>query len=145
MKKMPGKHNILNIYSNTENLQKVDLFLRGLLNEFVLPENLYNRFYLCVSEAVVNAIEHGNKSDKSKLVTIEAVLEDDFAKIKISDEGQGFDTTFLKDPTCTENIRKESGRGLFIIKNYTDDLQFKDKGNIIEFKIKLSGGHTISS
>ena len=134
----------LTIYSDTKSLTEVDLFLKTVLKEFGLTENIYNRLYLCVSEAVVNAITHGNQSDKTKVVTILTKIEKEYAVVRISDEGQGFDSSILLDPTCTENIKKENGRGLFIIKNFSDEVNFKEKGNIIEFKLKLSGENTIS-
>ncbi len=142
---MSENSNTLTIYSDTKSLVEVDVFLKRILNEHGISENVYNRFYLCVSEAVINAIVHGNHNDNSKVVTISTKIENDFARVKIRDEGRGFDIKNLLDPTCSENIRKEHGRGLFIIKTYSDELSFQDKGSVIEFKLKLSGKHRISS
>ena len=139
------ENNILTIYSDTKSLTEVDLFLKRILKDKGIPNNIYNRFYLCVSEAVVNAIVHGNNCDSSKCVTISTKIENNCAIVKIMDEGKGFDTKNLWDPTCSENIKSEHGRGLFIIKSYTEELNFKEKGRVIEFKLKLSGRHTVSS
>jgi serine/threonine-protein kinase RsbW len=55
--------------------------------------------------------------------------------VLIEDEGNGFDRSKLQNPTDQENIRKESGRGIFIIKNLTECINFNEKGNSIQFKI----------
>ncbi len=140
---MKNKH-ILEIYSHTGNLSEVDKYLKKVFNEFTLPAGLYNKVYLCVTEAVVNSIVHGNKNKIEKQVKIEASVDQGYMVIKINDEGQGFDIENIPDPTIENNVKKENGRGLHIIKSFADEIQFKDEGSSIEFKIKFSGKHSVS-
>jgi serine/threonine-protein kinase RsbW len=79
---------------------------------------------LAVTEATTNAIIHANKCDVSKLVRIHAQIEDSKLIIKIKDEGKGFDPTTLPDPTHPENLLKDSGRGVFLMKVYMNEVKY---------------------
>lgn len=130
---------ILSIKSDKTELRKVEYFLTEIFIENKLPLQCFNKVLLCISEAVVNSIDHGNQNDQLKHVNIEI----DFSKqkqmdIKISDEGSGFDYSTIKDPTCDDNIRKETGRGIHIIRALSDELEFGNKGNSVRFKLSVS-------
>lgn len=129
---------ILSINSHIKYLGKVDNFLKSLFKDWEINDKLYNPVYLCVSEAVTNSIIHGNKNDINKTIIIEIISEGDFLKFTIIDEGSGFNFNQIPDPTTSINVKKEKGRGLYIIKSITDDIQFKNNGSVIEFKIRLS-------
>lgn len=90
---------------------------------------------VAVRESVVNAIKHGNKSDESKRVVVEftplPVDEPERLVIRVKDEGEGFDPEEVADPLAPENILKSSGRGIFLIRSFMDDVQLhrgKDRG-----------------
>ena len=91
---------------------------------------------MCVSEAIINAIKHGNKNDLDKEVSIIVDCDRQEIKIEVEDEGDGFDVKGVKDPTLKENIKKESGRGIFIIKNLSEEIEFNEKGNRVQFKME---------
>ena len=95
-------------------------------------EKLVN-FQIAVSEALLNAIVHGNKEDKSKRVFCDIKCTEDKLTVKIRDEGKGFNFDEVPDPTSEENILKEHGRGIFIIRSLVDDCKCikSDKGTEI--------------
>ena len=77
-------------------------------------------------ESVINAIKHGNRFDPSKLVTVEFALEPAAAPtalvIRITDEGEGFDPVEVADPLAPENLLRSSGRGIFFMRSFMDDV-----------------------
>jgi serine/threonine-protein kinase RsbW len=83
---------------------------------------------ISVTECISNAIIHGNKSDKNKLVHVELRIEDDQLNFTVKDEGEGFDSSSLADPTEPENIEKTGGRGIFLMKHLSDEVKFEDSG-----------------
>jgi len=127
---------ILTIKSDKAELFKVEKFLSDLFSEYRLPEKDFNRSYLCISEAVLNAIEHGNRNDSDKDVLIRLGYVRGKIYIEIIDEGDGFNYRNLKDPTIKDNIKKESGRGIHIIKSLSDAIVFNEKGNSVLLKIE---------
>ena len=84
---------------------------------------------VAVRESVVNAIKHGNQGDESKRVVVEftSVPPDDPEQlvIRVEDEGEGFDPTDLADPLAPENILKSSGRGIFLIRSFMDEVELQ--------------------
>lgn len=126
---------ILLIKSDISELIKVEIFLMDILKEFKLSQKYFNRIYLCISEAVVNSIKHGNKEDKNKEVLISVDCNNQEIQIQVEDEGDGFDYAKVQNPTEIPNIKNESGRGIFIIKNMSNKLEYNEKGNSIKFKI----------
>ena len=82
---------------------------------------------VAVRESVINAIKHGNRSDRSKHVTVEfttrpAPVPEELV-ITIRDQGSGFDPETIADPLAPENLLKSSGRGIFFMRSFMDDVQ----------------------
>jgi serine/threonine-protein kinase RsbW len=127
---------ILVIKSDISELEKVEDFIIGIFAENNVSEKNFNKTYLCVSEAVINAIKHGNKNDLHKKVSIVADCIGTEIIIQIEDEGEGFNINEVKDPTQKENIKKESGRGIYIIKNLSKKIEYNEKGNRVQLKIE---------
>lgn len=119
------------IASSRHNIAHVEALMMKVNEEFRLPEEEFQKLMIAVTEVVINAIIHGNKEDKNKKVTIEAEYDDKNLYIKICDEGNGFNPNEIVDPTLPENILKESGRGIFIVKSLVDDFSYRhtDKGS----------------
>ncbi len=134
---MSSNPEILSIKSDQKELKKVENFLSAIFKKRNLPKECFNKVYLCISEAVVNSIEHGNKNDLQKAVDIEINCFKGNICIEIHDEGEGFDYQNLEDPTSKNNVKKESGRGLFIIKSLCKNLKFRNQGKSVEIKIDL--------
>ncbi|MBD3392714.1 MAG: SpoIIE family protein phosphatase [Chitinivibrionales bacterium] len=84
---------------------------------------------ITLTELLANAIGHGNNEDHSRKVTIGHVVNRAAARIGIMDEGEGFDPQSIPDPTLPENLVKDHGRGLYIVSNYVDKMEFNEKGN----------------
>ena len=99
--------------------------------------NSFNRVFLGISEAVNNAIVHGNQLNPEKKVFIKMNLSGNQFKFEVEDEGEGFSDNNLTDPTIAENRRHEHGRGVYIIRQLAGGLFFEDKGRkvIIQFTI----------
>jgi serine/threonine-protein kinase RsbW len=127
---------ILVISSDKSELEKAKEFLRFFFKKYNLPEDNFNRIFLCLSEAVINSIQHGNQNDKKKQVSIQAKYYDNFVSFRISDEGDGFNFHNVEDPTQSRNLKKESGRGIHIIKSLSKELEFIEQGKCIQFKIE---------
>lgn len=84
---------------------------------------------VAVRESVINAIKHGNQNDRSKLVHVEFTSssspEPGELSVRIRDEGDGFDPDSLADPLAPENMLKSSGRGIFLMRNFMDDVELR--------------------
>ena len=98
---------------------------------------MYGNIMVAITEAVNNAIIHGNNSDRRKLVDLSLVLEEKEVSFTIEDQGEGFDFDNLPDPTAPENIEKEGGRGIFLIKNLANRYEYTQNGRIVEISFDL--------
>ena len=94
-----------------------------------LDEDSLHWVSVAVRECVVNAIKHGNRNDEAKRVVVEfspvPPHDPEELVIRVEDEGEGFDPEELADPLAPENILKSSGRGIFLIRNFMDDVQLQ--------------------
>lgn len=81
---------------------------------------------MAVREAVVNAVLHGNKYDPSKKVRLAFERTDESLVITIQDEGRGVDLNCIPDPLAEDNLLKTSGRGIFLIRAFMDEVRFRD-------------------
>lgn len=84
---------------------------------------------VALHEAITNAIRHGNQLDASKKVTIEVELDQRQAVFTITDEGPGFDPSDVCDPTEGENLFRNCGRGLLLIRHLMDEVSYNRRGN----------------
>lgn len=132
----------LSIRSNISYLRNVYTFLNEVVDKKNLNKTIYKRLFLCVSEAVSNAIIHGNNNNSEKYVIINLDINKSEFKINIKDEGCGFNVENIPNPILVENIRNEKGRGLHIIKTFADEVRFLNNGSIIEFSIKSGADNT---
>ena len=80
---------------------------------------------VAIRECVINAIMHGNRNDSSKRVFVEFSTVDSVLTIRVRDQGEGFDPDSLADPLAPENLLKASGRGIFLIRSFMDDVQLR--------------------
>jgi serine/threonine-protein kinase RsbW len=125
------------IPSQTDQIEPMaDRFLRHL-GDLVAADGHRDAIDLALREALVNAIVHGNKRDATKRVKVEGyALPDRQVLIVVRDEGEGFDPSILEDPTKPENIERATGRGIFLIRQFMDEVQFRDQGREIQMKKK---------
>lgn len=87
---------------------------------------------LSLEEALVNAIKYGNKFDDKKFVFVKIKASAESVEIEVKDQGEGFDYNAVPLPTESQNISKPSGRGIFLIKNLMDSVEFFDGGRGIK-------------
>jgi serine/threonine-protein kinase RsbW len=121
-----------------ENLRLVESFIDNAKEKFHIKDDLYGNIMVAVTESVNNAIIHGNKEDSNKNVSLTLILGDSTIKCVVEDEGDGFDYDSLPDPTAPENLFKMGGRGVFLIKNLSDDVKFENQGRkiIMSFNVE---------
>ena len=115
----------LTIPSNPEELPAIDEIAERVAIELKFPKDMRDDIAIAVTEAVNNAIIHGNNQDPEKKVHITFTSQPDGLEVQIIDEGGGFDPQNMPDPTTPENILLEQGRGLFIIQHLMDFTEFK--------------------
>lgn len=125
------------ISSEISNIIKVENFIENLTGHFELPDDLYGKISLSLIEAVNNAILSGNKQQADKKVKIVAELCDDKFIISVEDEGEGFDYENIPDPTLPDNIKKIAGRGLYLMKTLSDELEFEKGGAKVSMTFKV--------
>lgn len=136
MTSLPPKKLVLQ--SDFQELEKVEQFVEEGLKAFIgSNEELKSKVALTLSEAVTNAIIHGNQQKSHKKVTVTACTTDQKLIISIQDEGQGFDPSTLPDPLQEENLLKEGGRGVYLIRQYADELHFEQEGTLVRMVFNL--------
>lgn len=129
----------LKIKSASENITEVEQLIDLVCEELKVNESNYGNILVAITEAVNNAMQHGNKGDKNKFIDITCnPVSNDKIEFVIKDEGTGFDYNSLPDPTAPENIEKESGRGIFLMKNLADEISFDDNGRAVKLTFNLS-------
>ena len=121
-----------------ENIRMIESFIDNAKERFELDDDIYGNIMIAVTEAVNNAIKHGNSNDKSKNVQLSLSLNESLIKFVVKDEGKGFDFQNLPDPTSPENIEKIGGRGIFLMKHLSDQVEFKDHGRIVELSFYMN-------
>lgn len=125
------------ISSQLSNINIVREFLQEFYLEFDLSRDTFNHVFLGISEAVNNAILHGNKLNPEKKVYVRINLDGNHFVVEVEDEGEGFCDRELIDPTLPESLKLEYGRGIYIIRQLADELAFKEDGRkvIIQFTL----------
>jgi serine/threonine-protein kinase RsbW len=99
--------------------------------ELALSEDVYGNILIAVTEGVNNAIIHGNKLDASLTVHVGVHNNEEWVCFSITDRGTGFDPEAIPDPTAPENLLKENGRGIFLMKNLADEVSFDENGTVV--------------
>jgi len=122
--KLPEDSYHIEIESDPNNLITVEEFVNYFTKDLGLDNERFAALLLAVTEATTNAIIHANKCDVNKLVSVDVTVDKTKIIIKISDEGEGFDPSKIPDPTQPENLLKDSGRGVYLMRVYMDELKY---------------------
>jgi serine/threonine-protein kinase RsbW len=125
----------IKVPSDQEFLQDVDSFLEGTLRGHGVDESLIADIAISVSELVNNAIVHGNKASREKPVTVQVAFAKGTVTITVRDEGRGFAAEEIRDPLAEENLLKEVGRGIFIVRSLMDTVDIKPSAHGTEIRI----------
>lgn len=131
---MPDTEKLLTFSSTTANIAIVENLVDELCETHSIKEDFYGNILIALTEAVNNAIVHGNKLDEDKQVRLVVSHSGEVLKFTIQDEGPGFDYDNLPDPTAPENIEKPNGRGVFLMKNLADRCEFLEDGTIVSLE-----------
>lgn len=129
----------LSIESKLEFVDMVSSVVKSVSTKMGFEEDDANWIELAVHEAVINAISHGNKYSSEKQVDVKFVIEQDAFTVYIRDQGEGFDLALLPDPTDADNLLKPSGRGIFYMRTFMDEVEFSshpEGGNIVRLTKK---------
>lgn len=129
--------NKLVLQSSFDQIDRLEPFLKKTQQQAGFDDELFARIQLALNEAVTNAIIHGNNENASKSVYISSSFNEKILEISVQDEGPGFDHAALPDPLEDENLLKESGRGVFLIKQYSDDVSFSNGGRTLTMRFSL--------
>ncbi len=122
----------IQIPSIMENIRIVESFIDNTKDVYDINDDIYGNIMISVTEAVNNAIKHGNKEIPDKKVTLALSFRENAVSFVIEDQGEGFDYTKLEDPTAPENIDKPGGRGIFLMKHLADEVYFTQDGRTVE-------------
>ncbi len=119
-----GERIEITISSRFENIELVQVIAEHLCETAGVDEDGSHWVGMAVREAVANAIKHGNKLDVKKKVNATFRLQGGELEITISDQGSGFDPTAVSDPLNPQNLMKTSGRGIFYMKTFMDQIRY---------------------
>ena len=107
----------------------VELAARYCDTGVLSPRRLRFNLRTALAEALANAIEYGNRRDPARLVRVDIACGPEAVRIDVADDGAGFDPARVPDPTTPENLRRETGRGLFVLRHLVDHVEFNERGN----------------
>lgn len=115
--------------SDLSEVQKASAKALAFLRPLELSQALLFDIRLCLEEALINAIKYGNKEDRQKPVKLEIEFSERDIRIAIEDEGEGFDPKKLVDCTESDNLLRTRGRGVYLIHQLMDKVQYNQRGN----------------
>jgi len=128
----------ISILSKLENICHVEKLVDEISEDCKLSADLYCKVLIATIEAVNNSIVHGNKFDDSKSVDVSVQINDSSLHIYVKDQGLGFNYENVPDPTKPENIENISGRGVFLMRNLADSINFYSNGSQVELIFNIS-------
>jgi len=129
---------MLKLRSNPRSVAAVEPFLERVASKYCVSPDTYGNILVSLTEAVTNAIRHGNQFDESKTVCIQLKkCKGNKLAFRVSDEGCGFDFQSLPDPTCPEMLDQPGGRGVYIMRALSDEVEFLDNGSTVEMQFRI--------
>lgn len=124
--------------TESKSISKVEQLVDDICKNLNVHKDYYGNILIALTEAVNNAIQHGNKKDPSKQIKLSYEAKNEKLGFTIEDEGEGFDFENLPDPTDPEFIDKPNGRGVFLMKHLADEVNFYNEGKKVELKFNYS-------
>lgn len=134
---MSDLHTNIKLVSEPQSVAQVEPFVDELAQRYNLAPDVHGNILISLTEAVTNAILHGNNCDCNKSVSISLRRHRDALSIQVSDEGPGFNPEHIPDPTCPEFLERCGGRGLYLMQNLSDECRFSENGRTVEMRFKL--------
>jgi len=131
-------YKMLVLTSHPKNIIRIQPFLESICKDCEVCEEVFGNILVSITEAVTNAILHGNNGDESKKVEIRMERQgNNRIGFFIKDEGAGFNPKKIPDPTSPENLLKIGGRGVYLMRQLSDKISFHDNGRIVEIDFNL--------
>lgn len=121
-----------------ENVALVERFVDEICEFYNIGDENYGNILIAITEAVSNAIYHGNRLDPDKSVRFFYETKDNNLCFTVQDEGRGYNPETLPDPTDPENVENPNGRGVFLMRRLTDDIKFFDEGRKVELYFRIA-------
>ena len=136
---MTQLHEHIQIKTKNTSFKEAERRLKKIFKRLSMSESDENNLLVASSEAVNNAVQHGNKHDPTKNITIDVDYEAGVITVAIQDEGGGFNLSSLPNPILPENLLKPSGRGIHIMKSLMDSVKydFTPRGTRMTMKLTL--------
>lgn len=131
------EEDLLVLPSDPGQLKKVEEFAQNIAKKALLSEDKSDNVAIVLTELVNNAILHGNKKHPEKKVKLQAKYYDDKLVLIVKDEGFGFDPKTIKNPTDPENLWRENGRGIFLVKHLIDKVEFHQTSSGMEIIVTV--------
>lgn len=128
---------MLRLRSKPSCICEVESYVKNLAQRYNIAPDIYPNILISLTEAVNNAVRHGNGSDERKNVHIAIFKRDEYLHFTITDEGPGFDHAKLPDPTQPENIIKCGGRGVYLMRELCDEVNYRNNGSTVELAFKI--------
>lgn len=132
---MAGNRVSYNFDSTLETVDKAEQAASRIASETGFDEDQVMQIAMAVREAAVNAVLHGNAYDPEKKVRLEFERTNRDLVITIRDQGKGLDPASIPDPLAPENLLKTSGRGIFLIRSFMDDVEIHPSSTGTEIKL----------
>lgn len=123
--------------SEISNLPQIEQLIDLVCDKHHISEDNYGNILIALTEAVNNAIIHGNKQDPTKTVLLQLQTKNDDVFFIVQDEGSGFEYNNVPDPTLPQNINKLNGRGVFLMKSLADEVCFEENGSKVKLRFSL--------
>jgi serine/threonine-protein kinase RsbW len=117
-------HAHLVLASRFENIEVAERALNEICEQVGIEGDELYWVVTALREALANAVRHGNKAEPERKVKVDCSVEDGNLKIRIEDEGEGFDPESIPDPTDPENLLRPSGRGIFYMQQFMNRVEF---------------------
>lgn len=123
--------------AKAENIALAERLIDEACSRHGVHESHYGNILVALTEAVNNAIQHGNGLDPAKSVSLGYAVKGNRILFEVRDQGAGFDFTNLPDPTDPQNIEKPHGRGVFLMRALADAVEFSDNGATVVMAFAL--------
>ena len=128
---------LLVLPSRPSSVAEVEGFVHDIIREYGLDADAQGNILISLTEAVTNAIRHGNGCDGDKHVRVEVWNLRDKLRITVTDEGSGFEPDEVPDPTAPEFIAREGGRGVFLMRALSDEIEFRRDDRAVDMYYEL--------
>jgi serine/threonine-protein kinase RsbW len=119
------------IPSDTAEGQRVQQEILAALEASQYSQHDIFGIHLALEEALVNAIKHGNRMDRSKTVRIAYHVNAEYFEVEIEDQGEGFNLDDVPDPTAEENLERPCGRGIMLMRSFMSSVEYTNAGNCV--------------